>query len=181
MRGGRELETETVRVLLNTCELRSFCPEDAPTIAFHANNRRVWINLRDRFPHPYAPEDAEEFIHAVTTTPPESHFAIVVDGVAVGAIGLMFHGDVYRRSAEVGYWLGEPHWSRGIATEALRFITDWGFERIDLCRIYACVFEWNPASVRVLEKAGYEVEGRHRKAVTKDERTLDQIVLAVVR
>lgn len=170
-----------MRILLKTCELRSFRPSDAPSLALHANNRRVWINLRDRFPHPYALEHAEEFIHAVTTTPPESHFAIVVDGAAAGAIGLMFQDDVYRRSAEVGYWLGEPFWGRGIVTEALRTITEWGFERFDLCRIYACVFEWNPASVRVLEKAGYEVEGRHRKAVTKDGHTVDQVMLSIVR
>ncbi len=105
----------------------------------------------------------------------------MIDRQAVGAIGLERNNDVYVRSAEIGYWVGEPFWGRGIATDAVRMMTDYGFSAFNLCRIYAGVFEWNPASSRVLEKAGYVCEGRLRKGVTKDGRTIDQWLYAIVR
>ncbi|MGH7406412.1 MAG: GNAT family N-acetyltransferase [Candidatus Methylomirabilales bacterium] len=102
-------------------------------------------------------------------------------GEAVGRIGLDLQTDVHRRSAEIGFWLAEPYWGRGIATEAVRAMTDFAFATFDLCRIFAGVFEWDPASVRVLEKAGYAYEGRLRKSVTKDGQTIDAFLYAVVR
>ena len=90
---------------------------------------------------------------------PVLNFAIVVAGAAVGGTGLELGTDVSRRSAEVGYWLGQPFWGRGIATEALRAVTDYAFTTLDICRLEAGVFDWNPASARVLEKAGYVLEG----------------------
>ncbi len=110
-----------------------------------------------------------------------THFAIEVEGEAAGSIGLELGEDVARRSAEIGYWLGEAHWGRGIATEAVRTVTAYGFEQLDLVRIFANVFAWNPASMRVLEQAGYVLEGRLRSAVTKDGETIDQLAYAVVR
>ena len=112
---------------------------------------------------------------------PVVDFAIVVEGDAVGGIGIELGRDVFLRSAEVGYWLGEPYWGRGIATEALRAVTEYAFTTFDLCRLQAGVFEWNPASMRVLEKAGYTLEARHRKNVTKDGQTIDRVVYALVR
>jgi RimJ/RimL family protein N-acetyltransferase len=147
----------------------------------HANNRQVWRNLRDRFPHPYTVSDAEHWIHEATSMRPESHFAIAVAGEAVGGIGLELQKDVHRRSAEIGYWLGEEFWGRGIITDAVRAVTAFGFQVFDVCRIYACVFEWNPASRRVLEKAGYSLEGRLRKSVTKDGHTMDQCIYGILR
>ena len=99
----------------------------------------------------------------------------------VGSIGLTLQEDVHRRSAEIGYWLGEPFWGRGIMSEAVPAFTAYAFATFDVCRLYATVFEWNPASARILEKAGYVLEGRLRKSVTKDGRIIDQFLFACVR
>ncbi|HEX8201778.1 MAG TPA: GNAT family protein, partial [Isosphaeraceae bacterium] len=141
-----------------------------------------WINLRDRFPHPYTPADARAWLVWVARKTPETDFAIAiaVGGEAVGGIGIGLRDDVARRSAEIGYWLGRAHWGRGLATTAVTALTAWSFAHFDLCRIDAAVFAWNPASARVLEKAGYALEGRLRKSVTKDGRTIDQLLYARV-
>ena len=166
---------------LTRCIIRSWRPGDEASLIHHANNRNVWRNLRDEFPHPYTEADAEEWIRKATVAIPETAFAIAVDGAAVGGIGLRLGHDIYRRSAEIGYWLGEAYWGRGIATEAVHAMTDYGFVRFDLARIWAGVFEWNPASTRVLEKAGYELEARLRQSVTKDGQTVDELLYAIVR
>ncbi|HEU4403612.1 MAG TPA: GNAT family protein [Candidatus Polarisedimenticolia bacterium] len=165
---------------LETCRIRSWRLADAPSLARHANGRGVWLNVRDRFPHPYTLADADRWIRRAVETTPETQFAIVV-GEAVGGIGLEPKTDVERRSAEIGYWLGEPFWGRGIATEAVRAMTDFAFTHFDLCRLEALVFEWNPASARVLEKAGYQLEGRLRKSVLKDGRMIDSLLYAIIR
>jgi len=108
-------------------------------------------------------------------------FAVVVDGAAVGGISLEPGEDVFRRSAEIGYWLGEPFWGRGIATEAVRAVSDYAFATFDVCRLEAGVFSWNAASARVLEKAGYVLEGRCRQAVVKDGRLGDRLLYALLR
>jgi RimJ/RimL family protein N-acetyltransferase len=147
----------------------------------HANNRRVWRNLRDRFPHPYTAADGERWIRTATEAVPQTHFAIAIGDEAIGGIGMDLKTDVSRRSAEIGLWLGEAYWGRGIGTEAVRAMTDFAFSTFDVCRVYAEVFEWNPASIRMLEKAGYAFEGRLRKSVTKDNQTIDSILYAIVR
>ena len=160
---------------------RSWDRGDARALLRHANNRKIWRNVRDQFPFPYTSSDAELWIRSARQLRPETHFAIVVAGEAAGAIGVEIKEDVYRRSAEIGYWLGEAHWSRGIVTEAVVAMTEWTFAHFDLARIYAHVFEWNPASARVLEKAGYDLEGRLRKAVAKDGQLIDAWLYARVR
>lgn len=166
---------------LPSCTVRSWEWRDREAIVRHANNRNVWINLRDRFPHPYTHAEARNWLEMVVGVKPENSFAIAVDDEAVGGIGFTVQHDVGRRSAEIGYWLGEEYWGRGIATQALIAVTDYAFANYDLCRMYAHVFAWNPASARVLEKAGYEFEGRLKKSVTKDGQTIDQLMYAVVR
>lgn len=170
-----------MEIVLSRCVVRSFRPDDASSLARHANNRRVWMNLRDQFPHPYSLSDAERFIGEAAGLEPQTHFAIAVDGAAAGAVGLHLKKDIRRRSAEIGYWLGEELWGRGIATEAVRALTGHAFARFDLARLYAGVFEGNHASMRVLEKAGYTREARLRKAITKDGRTIDLLLYANVR
>lgn len=165
---------------LQKSTLRSWKPGDEESLVRHANSRAVWRNLRDAFPHPYTMADAIHWIQIANPTTPVTNFAIVVDGAAVGGIGLVLKDDVFRRSAEVGYWLGEAYWGRGIVTEALRAVTDYAFSSFDICRVYAGVFEWNPASARVLEKAGYEFEGRMKKSVTKDGETVDELIYAIL-
>jgi RimJ/RimL family protein N-acetyltransferase len=147
----------------------------------HANNRQVWLTLRDQFPHPYTYADGEEWLTHVARQQPVTSFAIVVDGEAAGGIGLAPQPDVHRRSAEVGYWLGEAFWNRGIMTAVVRAFTDYAFDSHDLIRIFAGVFSTNPASMRVLEKAGYAREGILRKSVVKDGQVLDQVLYAVTR
>jgi RimJ/RimL family protein N-acetyltransferase len=137
--------------------------------------------VRDHFPSPYTLADADLWLERVLGGGPETQFAIEVDGEAAGGIGVFLQEDVARKSAELGYWLGEAYWGRGIMTDAVREFTRYAFDAYDLLRVYALVFEWNPASCRVLEKAGYALEGRLRRAVVKDGHVLDQFVYAVVR
>lgn len=170
-----------MELILTKAVIRSWRPEDVPSLVRHANNRRVWRNLKDRFPHPYTTTDAEHWIRQATATPPETHFAIARADEVIGGIGLDLQTDVFRRSAEIGIWLGEAYWGRGMATEAVRALTEYAFTHFDVCRIFAGAFEWNPASMRLLEKAGYAFEGRLRKSVTKDGQTIDQMLYATVR
>ena len=165
--------------LLSKARLRPWRSGDEASAALHANNPNIWRNLRDTFPHPYTLEDAFRWVEH--TKDSDTSFAIEVDGEASGGIGLHIQTDVARRSAEIGYWLGEAHWGRGIMTEAVRELTAYGFQHFDLVRIYALVFEWNPTSMRVLEKAGYRFESRRRKAVTKEGQTIDDVMYAIVR
>lgn len=176
------IRTQTIMELkLSKSVLRAWKPGDEQSLVRHANSRNVWRNLRDAFPHPYTLPDAKRWIETANPTTPITNFAIVVDGAAVGAIGLVLKEDVFRRSAEIGYWLGEELWGLGIVTEAVCAMTDYAFATFDLCRVYAGVFEWNPASMRVLEKAGYEFECRMKKSVTKDGETIDELIYAIVR
>ncbi|MBX3025493.1 GNAT family N-acetyltransferase [bacterium] len=161
--------------------VRPFTADDAAAIARYANNRAVWITLRDRFPHPYTLADAAAFLAAATAQQPAADFAIASQREAIGGIGLQRQSDVHRLSAEIGYWLGEPYWGRGIATRAVRAVTEWAFATSALERVFACVFATNPASARVLTNAGYQFEGRLRRAVVKDGRILDQLVYAALR
>ena len=166
---------------LGICTIRSWRQGDENSLVHHANDRAVWRNMRDRFPHPYTLADAWRWIELNNTTFPETNFAIAVQDAAVGGIGIVRGDDVHRRSAEIGYWLGRELWGRGIAPVAVQAVTEWVFAEFDLARIYAGVFEWNPASTRVLEKAGYTLEGRLRKSVFKDGQLIDQFLYAITR
>jgi len=154
---------------------------DEASLVRHADNRNVWITLGDRFPHPYRLEDAKAWVAAAIEQVPPVHFAIEVDGEAAGGIGLELQQDVWKRSAVIGFWLGEAHWGRGITTAALRALTAHAFAAFDVCRLQAYVFEGNAASGRVLEKAGYVREAVLRQAATKDGRTFDLQLYALVR
>ena len=160
--------------------IRSYRAGDKPALLAYADNRNVARNLRDRFPHPYTARVADRWLKHVAAEEPEKSFAIATPEELIGGIGIEPGEDVHHRSAEIGFWLGEPFWGRGIVTAAVRAFTPWAFERYDLLRIWAGVFETNPASARVLEKAGYAFEGRHRGAVVKDGRVLDELVYARV-
>jgi RimJ/RimL family protein N-acetyltransferase len=162
------------------CQVRTYRVSDAESLAAHANNRKVWLNLRDAFPHPYTRKDARAYIGAALACPQETHFAIAVDGQAVGGIGFRLHEDVERVCAEIGYWLGEPFWGRGIVTEALIAVTAHAVRAHGLTRVFAVPFAWNPASFRVLEKAGYVREGVMRRSAIKDGRVVDQVLYARV-
>ena len=169
-----------MRLTLSRCIVRSWDPRDAPSIARHANNRQVWLNLRDRFPHPYSERDAAQFIARARTAQAETNFAIEVDGEAAGGIGFLPGTDIERVSAEIGYWLGEACWGRGVCTEALAAVTAYALDTYGLTRVFAVPFAHNAASCRVLEKAGYTMEGRLRRSAIKDGRICDQLLYAFV-
>ncbi len=165
-------------IRLERCTIREWRMDDAPSLAKHANNRRVWLGLRDAFPHPYTIEDANRFLQGSVAGAPRKNFCIEIDGVAVGGIGLRPGEDVHRHTAEFGYWLAEEFWGKGIMTEVVPAFVDYCFKEFSLNRIYAEPFSNNPASARVLEKAGFVLEGRLRKNVVNDGKVVDSLLYA---
>ena len=158
---------------------RTWRTRDVDALVERANNRNVWLNLKDRFPHPYTRADAESWIgmnHLVLGPP--VNFAIDSGGEAIGGVGVEPLDDVFHRTANIGYWVAEAFWGRGIATAAVEFISDYALRTFPIHRLQASVFDWNPASARVLEKAGYTLEGRQRRTVVKDGREGDLLLYA---
>jgi RimJ/RimL family protein N-acetyltransferase len=162
------------------CVVRCWADSDADSLTEHANNINVAKNLRDRFPHPYTRQNARDFLKFAAGRGDQSNLAIEVGGAAVGAIGYVPGTDVERFSAEIGYWLGEQFWGRGIVTEALVLVTDHAFADLNLLRLFALPFAENAASARVLEKAGYVLEGRLRASCVKYGVSRDQLLYARV-
>ena len=154
-------------------ELRPWKLTDAKSLAKHANNIHIWDNVRDRFPHPYSEDDAIEFIRFTMESNTVFDFAIVVDSEAVGGVGIVSCTDIERISAEVGYWIGEEFWGRGIVTSALVQVVNYAFNTLSLVRLFAGVFEFNEASMRVLEKVGFKKESVIRKAAIKNGHIID--------
>lgn len=169
-----------MQIQIGEWSIRSFRPGDVDAIVKYGNNPNVSLQLTDRFPYPYTREDAEAWVEFARDQDQETLFAIDNRQELIGGIGLIPQDDVYSRSAMLGYWLGEPFWNRGIATLAVRAIVDWAFAELDLIRIFAFVFETNTASVRVLEKTGFTLEGTMRRAVFKRGRLMDQSLYAVL-
>ena len=149
-----------MQLVLERCTIRPWRLDDAESLAKHANNRKIWLALRDLFPHPYTIQDAHEFLQRAISEEPTTNFCIEVEGVAAGGIGRRLGQDVHRHTAEFGYWLGEKFWGRGIMTEKVTAFIDFCFHNLPLRRIYAEPFANNAASARVLEKAGFAFEGR---------------------
>jgi ribosomal-protein-alanine N-acetyltransferase len=170
-----------VELKLTLSTIRPWALSDAVAVQRYANNRKIWLNLRDLFPHPYDLEDASRFLHYVTSDKPATTFAIALPTEAIGCIGLQIGRDVHCKTAELGYWLGEPFWGQGIMSEAVAEFARYAFEAFDLNRIYAQPFANNAASARVLEKAGFVCEGRLRANVFKDGQRLDSLLYARVR
>jgi ribosomal-protein-alanine N-acetyltransferase len=161
--------------------IRDWKIADAQSIAKYANNRKIWINLRDAFPHPYSLQDAESFISRVAEKNPATVFAIATQAEAIGSIGLMPGKDVHRYTAEMGYWLAEPFWGEGIMTQAVKSLTAYAIHDLRLHRIYAEPYATNPASAKVLEKAGFKREGILRSNAFKDGKVLDQFLYSYVK
>ena len=167
----------TARVLL-----RRLSAEDAEIMANLANNKKIWDCVRDLFPYPYTLEDAKAFINRTEGESPAYTFAISIqEDKLCGVISLMPNEDVYRVGSEIGYWIGEPFWGKGIATQAVALITKYGFDVLQLERIYAGVFDYNDASMRVLEKNSFVKEGIRRNAVIKNGQIHDEHHYAILR
>lgn len=156
-------------------KLRALRLTDAKRIVELANNEKISRNLRDGFPNPYTLADAENFLKRFTNQDPVTFFAIEYNGGYVGNISLVHGNDVYRKSAEIGYFIGEPYWNKGIVTTAVNLITEYGFKHLGMIRIHTGVFEYNPASMRVLEKCGYTKDGVFRKSVFKQNKIWDEV------
>lgn len=169
------IESKDKRVIL-----RSLRNEDIPLIQELANNPNVAANLRDAFPHPYTIEDATKFVDEAIISQPQNRFAILENGVYVGNIGIHLQDDVYNNTAEIGYFIGEPYWNRGIATEAVKLAVSYAFETLKLRRVYAGIFSYNPASAKVLEKAGFKYEGTLKAAIIKNGNIYDEIRFGIV-
>ena len=154
--------------------LRSLIDDDASTLAKLANNKKIWDNLRDIMPYPYSVDNAIFFINLVKQEDPQVTFGIEYKGALCGVIGLVAQQDVYKKTAEIGYWIGEPYWNKGIATRAVNLVTSYGFNKLDIVRIHTGVFEYNTASMKVLENCGYKKDGVFEKAIFKNGKTWDE-------
>ena len=162
---------------MNTAvEIRPWKPEDAGALASICNNKNIWLNVRDTFPYPYTVKNAVEWIGFSMNQHPTKNMAVVHNGNIAGSIGVMPKEDVYRKSIEIGYFLGEQYWGQGIATTAVGLLLKYIESQFDIIRIYAEVFGHNRASMRVLEKNGFHLEGIREKAVIKNNEILDDYV-----
>lgn len=171
------------RMILTTPRLvlRPWDTEDIDVLPEIANDRRIWINVRDMFPHPYDRSRAEQWVAFCQQEEVAHSFAISMGGQAIGGIGVHPFDDVHRKSAELGYWLGPAYWGQGFATEAVQVIVKYGFELLGLERIQAGVYAWNEASSRVLVKSGFDLEGCMRRHAYKDGKFVDVLLYARLR
>ncbi|MEM8893138.1 MAG: GNAT family N-acetyltransferase [Bacteroidota bacterium] len=153
-----------MEILGHKIKLRRLREQDATQVAYHANNPNIFANVRDFFPQPYLPENAIDFINLIKDEDPFCTFGITLGDEVIGVIGLVPHGDIYRHTIEMGYWLGEDHWGKGYATEAIGLITNYAFDELNKRKIFSCVYAENTGSIRALEKNGFETE-----AILKDQ------------
>ncbi|WP_153798190.1 GNAT family N-acetyltransferase [Foetidibacter luteolus] len=156
--------------------IRPWRRDDAQQLASVANNRSIWNQVRDRLPSPYTVMDALQWINHCATQQPAVNFAIVYNDKVVGSIGCVPKEDVYRKTVEIGYFIGEPYWNRGIATEAVELLLAYVQRQFSVIRVYAEVFENNKASMQVLRNNGFYLEGIRRKAVIKNNVIMDDYV-----
>jgi RimJ/RimL family protein N-acetyltransferase len=170
-----------VKIPIGEYFVRSFELTDKASLVKYASNYKVAKNLRDSFPFPYKESNAEEWLIFACNQNPEYNFAIADTKELIGGIGLAPQDDVNQFSVEIGYWLAEQFWGRGIATNALRTITHYTFKNFNFNRIFASVFEGNKASEKVLQKNGYKKEATLRKSVYKKGKFLNQYIYAILR
>lgn len=173
---GMNLQTDIPRICLRPLEKR-----DIPALIQHADNPHIAGNLRDRFPSPYTEKDALAYIEKQQTEGVTQNLAITKEDKLIGIMGYIPQADVYRLTAEIGYWVSEDFWNKGITTAAIKVFVPWVFGQSDLVRLYANVFDFNPASKRVLEKVGFNFEGISRNAVVKGDVIYDEYRYAILK
>jgi [ribosomal protein S5]-alanine N-acetyltransferase len=161
------------QVMMQKVTIRPWVHDDATALAAGINNKKIWDNLRDYIPYPYSLADARDYIALQQGINPVQNFAILYDGVLAGGVGIVLLQDVYRKTAEIGYWIAEAYWGRGIATAAVNLVTAYAWATFDIVRLQAEVFDYNKASMKVLEANGYVQEAIHRRAVIKNGVLLD--------
>jgi len=149
-------------------QIRPWKREDVAQLASIANNKKIWLNVRDRFPHPYTVHDGLQWVNYTINQHPIVNLAITVNGNVAGGIGVVPKDDVYRKTMEIGYFLGEHYWGQGVATKAVALLIEFIKQHFTVVRLYAEVFEHNKASMRVLEKNGFHLESIREKSVIKN-------------
>lgn len=154
--------------------LRQWKKTDVQGLVKIANNKKVWDNVRDRLPHPYTESDAKEWLALVKKQATLTTFCIEVDGEVAGSIGITLFDDVYSKVIEIGYFVGEDWWGKGIATEAVKQLLAYIEKNFDAVRIFAGAFEHNTGSMRVLEKNGFHLESIRKKGVVKNGIVMDE-------
>jgi len=167
-----------MKIESDKCILRKWKPSDLESLVKNANNYKVACNLRDAFPYPYTIGDGKEWINFAQNEEWGYNFAITVDSEAIGGIGLIIGKDIERKSSEVGYWLGEDYWGKGIVSSALKCIVEFAFNELKVERIFAVPLEHNIASRRVLEKNGFVLEGILRNSVIKSGKIYNRALYA---
>lgn len=172
---------QVMRIKCDKCVLRRWAPSDLESLLENANNPKISINMRDIFPYPYTVEDGEMWLKIASNEKLPCNFAIAVNNQAVGGIGLTLGEDIERISAEVGYWLGEKYWGKGITSSALKGIVEYGFNELGLERIFAKPLEQNITSRRVLEKNGFKLECIMEKSVIKEGEINNQALYAIIK
>ena len=166
----------------NHFELREWQLSDAASIAENLNDIRIWNCVPDFFPHPYLEEDGKQFIESCLSKPkPAIDFAIVVNGKAVGSIGIVPQNDCYRITAEIGYCIGVNYWNKGIVTEAVKQMVNYAFAHLPVVKIFAPVLDFNIASQKVLEKAGFEREVILKQAAIKNDKIVDMHYFSIIK
>lgn len=164
-------------------ELRKWKIEDVASVAHCANNEKIACNLRDVFPCPYTENDAKYYIESCINSSEDKQLcrSITVDDIAIGSIGIFLGNDVYSKSAELGYWLAEEYWGKGIMSAAVKQICAEAFDKFDIVRIFAEPFAHNGGSRKVLENAGFTLEGIMRNGVYKNGQICDYCMYALLR
>lgn len=160
-------------------KLRPFNISDIDSLVKYANNSKIAANLTNQFPHPYTKENGEAFIKMATQNIPITIFAIDINGNASGGIGIHLQNEIHIKNAELGYWLAEPFWGKGIMTKAVTQMVDYGFKTFDITRIFARPYGTNIGSQKVLEKAGFILEGRFKNTIFKNGKYLDELIYAI--
>lgn len=165
------------------CRIRKWELSDAKELSMALSNRKVQDNLRDGLPYPYTEQDGVDYISAMLSADEKETFAfaITVDEKVVGSIGVFRQGNIHRQTAELGYYVAEEYWGKGIMTEAVKQICEYVFDKSDIVRIYAEPFEYNVASCRVLEKAGFQYEGTLRSNAVKNGKVIDMKMYSLLK
>ena len=165
------------------CKIRKWKLSDAKDLAIALSNRKVQNNLRDGLPYPYTEQDGKDYISDMLSANEDDTFAFAVtaDNKVVGSIGVFRQGNIHRQTAELGYYVAEEYWSRGIMTEAIKQICEYVFSKSNILRIYAEPFAYNIASCRVLEKAGFQYEGTLRSNAVKNGEVIDMKMYSLLR
>ena len=165
------------------CQIRKWKLSDAKDLAIALSNRKIQDNLRDGLPYPYTEQDGADYISAMLSANEDETFAfaITADNKVVGCIGVFRQENIHRQTAELGYFVAEEYWGKGIMTKAVKQICEYVFDKSDIIRIYAEPFAYNIASCRVLEKAGFRYEGTLRSNAVKNGKVIDMKMYSLLK